>query len=342
MTGQERFRSIIEKRHADRLGFWMGDPTRETRNIYLKETCAADKNELSILMQDDFRSIVPDYTCWPKDIPMFDVLGGQKRTSLTQPGIFADCESVTEIEAYKNWPDPAILDLDKLENMLDLTHQQGMATASGMWSCFFHIVADFFGMENYFVKMYTDPEVVEAVTEHVVDFYVAANERIYKRMAGKIDTFFMGNDLGTQKGLLISPECYRKFVLPGQKRLIEQAKSYGVHVMVHSCGSIYSIIPDMIDAGVEALHPLQPLAADMHAENLSQFKKDLAFVGGIDTQHLLPKGSPEDIKREVERLYRSFGDGWIASPSHEGYLPNIPLKNVMAIRDAVIERKYEV
>jgi len=338
MTGQERFRSILENHHADRIGFWMGEPLKDTMDMYIREAGAAGRNELSILMNDDFRWIAPDFTCWPEGRPMFDVLGGQKRTSLSQPGIFAECDDVDDVNAYEDWPDPQELDLDKLESLWDSVHQQGMAVASGMWSCFFHVVADFFGMENYFIKMYTDPDVVDAVTEHVVDFYIAANERIYRRMAGKLDTFFMGNDLGTQKSLMISPDAYRRFVLPSQKRLIDQAKSYGVHVMVHSCGAISPIIPDLIDAGIEALHPLQALAVGMEAENLSQFKNDLAFVGGVDTQQLLPNGAPDDVKREVERLYRAFGDGWIASPSHEGYLPNIPLKNVQAIRDAVMER----
>lgn len=337
MTGQERFRAILERHHGDRVGFWMGEPVQETLELYIKESGVVDRQELSVWMQDDFRWIAPDFTCWPEGKPMFDVLGGQKRVSLSQPGIFAECENLAEIENYKGWPDSENLDLDKLERLVDNVHRQGMAVASGMWSCFFHVVADFFGMENYFIKMYTDPEVVEAVTEHVVDFYIAANERIYQRMAGKLDTFFMGNDLGTQRGLLLSPELYRKFVLPSQRRLIEQARSYGLHVMVHSCGAISSIIPDMIDAGIEALHPLQPLAVGMDADHLSQFKKDLAFVGGVDTQHLLPNGTPDDVKREVDRLYRAFGEGWIASPSHEGVLPNIPLKNIQAIRDAVMK-----
>lgn len=339
MNGRERFCSILEKHHADRIGFWLGEPTRETVNNYLKEAKAVNRNDLSVIMNDDLRWIAPDFTCWSAERPMFDVLGGKKRESLSQPGIFADCEDVSEVERYTDWPDPIHLDLNKLEALMDSVHKEGMAVASGMWSCFFHVVADFFGMENYFVKMYTDPDVVEAVTERVVDFYIAANERIYQQLAGKIDTFFMGNDLGTQRGLIINPEMYRRFVLPGQKRLIMQAKKYGLHVMVHSCGSIYDIIPDLIDAGIEALHPLQPLATGMNAENLSQFKKDIAFVGGVDTQQLLVHGTAEEVKREVDRLYRSFGDGWIASPSHEGYLSNIPLSNVQAIRDAAMQHK---
>ena len=104
---------------------------------------------LSVYMRDDFRWIAPDYKCWVGKNPMFDVLNGETRISLSQPGMFADCEDPAEIEAYDNMPDPEHIDLDRLEALLDEAHANGMATASGMWSCFFHVVADFFGMENY-------------------------------------------------------------------------------------------------------------------------------------------------------------------------------------------------
>ncbi|MBR6744634.1 MAG: hypothetical protein IKM00_05405 [Clostridia bacterium] len=333
MTGRERFCKLIRKEKADHIGFWMGDPISETRKIYMQKTGVKKNGELSVYMRDDFRWIAPDYKCWVGKNPMFDVLNGETRISLSQPGMFADCEDPAEIEAYDNMPDPEYIDLDRLEALLDEAHANGMATASGMWSCFFHVVADFFGMENYFMKMYTDPEVVEALTERVVDFYLAANERIFRRLGNKIDVFFMGNDLGTQRDLLISPECYRRFVKPYQKKLIDQAKSFSLPVMVHSCGAIGRIIPDLLELGIDALHPLQAQASGMDAKSLSQYKGKLLFVGGVDTQQLLPNADPDTVKEAVMRLYENFGDFWIASPSHEGVLPNIPLENILAIRE---------
>ena len=334
MTGRERFCRLIRKEKADRIGFWMGDPITETRKIYMQKTGARSALELSVSMGDDFRWIAPDYKCWAGQNPMFDVLGGEPRVSLSQPGMFADCEDPEEIEAYENMPDPEHVDLDRLEALLDEAHASGMATASGMWSCFFHVVADFFGMENYFMKMYTDPEVVEALTARVVDFYLAANERIFRRLGNKIDVFFMGNDLGTQRDLLISPECYRRFIKPYQKKLIDQAKSFSLPVMVHSCGAIGRIIPDLLELGIDALHPLQAQASGMDAGSLRQYRGKLLFVGGVDTQQLLPNADPETVRTEVLRLHEAFGDFWIASPSHEGILPNIPLENISAIREA--------
>ncbi len=190
-------------------------------------------------------------------------------------------------------------------------------------------------MENYFVKMYTDPGVVEAVTEHVVDFFCEANDRFFKYTGDKADTFFFGNDFGTQLDLLVSPEAFKKFILPGLKKLIAVAKKYNKKVLLHSCGSIYKVIPYLIEAGVDALHPLQAKAANMDAATLArEFKNDIAFVGGVDTQELLVHAKPSKIKEEVYRLKDLFGPSLIVSPSHEAILPNVPLENVIAMAEA--------
>ena len=104
--------------------------------------------------------------------------------------------------------------------------------------------------------------------------------------------------------------------------------------MVHSCGAIGRIIPDLLELGIDALHPLQAQASGMDAKSLSQYKGKLLFVGGVDTQQLLTNAAPDAVKEEVMRLYENFGDFWIASPSQEGVLPNIPLENILAIREA--------
>ena len=157
-------------------------------------------------------------------------------------------------------------------------------------------------------------------------------------MAPKLDAAFFGNDLGSQYNLLISPEDFKKFILPGFEKIVAQAKSYNLKVVFHCCGAVSKIIPMLIDIGIDALHPIQAKASGMEAEKLaSQFGKDLIFIGGVDTQDLLPFGTPRQVKNEVRRLKKIFGQKYIVSPSHEAILPNVSVENVIAMRDAAIE-----
>jgi uroporphyrinogen decarboxylase len=108
--------------------------------------------------------------------------------------------------------------------------------------------------------------------------------------------------------------------------------------MVHSCGSIYRVIPSLIDAGVDMLHPLQALASNMDAKRLAgEFKGHVAFCGGVDTQNLLVNASPDEVRSEVLRLRDIFGENYVVSPSHEALLPNVPFENVVAMARAAKE-----
>ena len=182
--------------------------------------------------------------------------------------------------------------------------------------------------------MYEAPEIVEAVTEHVVDFYVQANEKFFAGLGDRADVMFFGNDFGTQLDLFISPEMFRKFVLPGFKKIIAVGKKYNRKILLHSCGSIYRIIPDLIDAGVDAIHPIQAKAVGMSADDLKQYKNDLAFVGGIDAQSFFVNSTPDEIAREVDRVRSILGPSIVISPSHERILPNVPAENVLAMARA--------
>ncbi|MGQ9783934.1 MAG: uroporphyrinogen decarboxylase family protein [Armatimonadota bacterium] len=194
-------------------------------------------------------------------------------------------------------------------------------------------------MENYFVKMYTHPDVVDAVTRHVCEFYLEANRRFFELAGNEMDAFFFGNDLGTQLDLIISPELIERFVMPYTEKLISVARSYGYQIMHHCCGSIHKIIGRLIEAGVDALHPLQARAVGMDAENLSRrFKGRVAFVGGIDTQHLLVRGSPEEVRAEVRRVKELLGPNLVVSPSHEAILPNVAPENIVAMAEAAREQ----
>ena len=334
MNSRERIRAIVAGKPADRCSFWLGNPHPDTWPLLHNYFGTTTEEELRCLLADDFRWVNPDSAYkHPEDKPIFDK---QRRgPGLSAPGAFADCEDVQQVLDFE-WPNPDYLDFSEV--LEQLKHSGDFYRASGFWCPFFHDVADFFGMENYFLKMFTHPEVVHAVTTKVVDFYAEANLRFFAVAGGLVDAFFFGNDFGSQLDLLISPEIFKEFILPYLSRLIGIARRYHLQIILHSCGAVKRIIPDLIDLGVHALHPLQAKAAHMSAEILAaEFKGPLAFIGGIDTQHLLVNGTPLEIKADVRRVKALLGPCYVVSPSHEAILPNIPPENIAAMAEAAIE-----
>ncbi len=248
----------------------------------------------------------------------------------------ADCETIGELENF-SWPNPDYL---YFNDTIDILRNTGnIYRLSGMWTSFYHDLMFLFGMDNYLIKMYTHPEVVERATQYVCEFYFEANRIFFEQAGDLVDGYFFGNDFGTQQDLIMSPDLFDKFIMPWFRRFTDQGHSYGYQVILHSCGAIYKVIERLIDAGVDCLHPLQAKACNMNAETLARdFKNKIAFMGGIDTQDLLVNASPEEIKKDVRRVKSLLGPNLIISPSHEALLPNIPPENVQAMIEAAFEK----
>jgi uroporphyrinogen decarboxylase len=334
MDSRERIKNIFALKPADRCGFWMGNPHEDTWPLLYKAFGTEDREQIRVMMGDDLRWIPEHGQSYkhPQGKPMFDMQ--RKGDELSAAGCFSDCESVAEVEDFE-WPSVEYLDLEPILNTLKNTGPY--YRASGLWSPFFHLVGDFFGMENYFIKMYTHPEVVHAVTKHVVDFFLDANRLLFEKAGDEIDGFFFGNDFGTQLDILVGPEQFKEFIFPYFKKLTKLGHDHGYQVILHSCGSIYRVIENLIDLGVDALHPLQAKAANMEAQRLAgEFGGRIAFMGGIDTQQLLDHGTPEEVEAEVERIKKVLGPNVVISPSHECILPNVPMENVKAMSRAAL------
>lgn len=333
MNRRDRIRAIIAGEPADRCGLWLGNPHPDTWPLLHQYFGTSTEEQLRQALNDDLRWIPAGVYKHPGGKPMFDV----QRTGeeLGAGGAFAGCEDVRQVEDFE-WPNPDFLDFSEV--LGTLREAGDVYRAGGFWCPFFHDVAEFFGMENYFIKMFTHPGVVHEVTKRVVDFYLQANARFFAAADGLIDAYFFGNDFGSQQNLLISPELFWEFIVPYFKKLIGLAHRQGLPVILHSCGSIYRIIPDLIELGVDGLHPLQAKAAGMDAETLArEFGGKIAFMGGIDTQDLLVNGSPEQVREDVRRVKRLLGPNLIVSPSHEAVLPNVPPENIRAMAEAAVE-----
>lgn len=334
MNGRQRIKAIIAGEPADHCGFWLGNPDPATWSILQAHLGCADQGEIRRLLGDDFTWVCPDLIGGvyrnPAGRRMFDL--EKTKVCHGQPGPLADVCDVSQLQAYE-WPSLACLDYTDV--LAKLRAAGDLYRASGHWTAFFHDLMDLFGMQDYFVKMHTHPEVVHAATDRVCQFYYDANELFFRKAGGLVDGFFFGNDVGTQLDLMISPAAFDEFVLPWFREFTRLAHRHGLQVILHSCGSIYRVIDRLIGAGVDCLHPLQARAANMDAETLSrEFKGRIAFMGGVDAQRILPYGTPAEVRAEVRRLRRLLEPSFIVSPSHEAILPDVPPANVQAMAQA--------
>ncbi len=337
MNHRERIRTIISGKAADRTGFWLGNPDPASWPGILAHFGTQTEEETRRKLQDDLRWISPSfYPGWyraPDGNKFFDFRDHKSHHG--QPGPLAQAETVAEVEAY-DWPNPNYVDF---EACLEDLHGAGdVYRAGGFWTSFYHDLMDLFGMEAYMINMRLHPDVVLAATDRICSFYYEANERFFTAAGDLVDAFFFGNDFGTQQDLICGPRQFDQFILPWFRRFTEQGHRYGHQVILHSCGSIYHVIERLIESGVDCLHPLQAKARNMDAATLARdFGGRIAFLGGIDTQDLLVNANPQQVRDEVRRLRDLLGPCWIASPSHEAILPDVPPINIAAMAEAAIE-----
>lgn len=337
MTSRELIRRLIAGEAVERCGFWLGNPHPDTWPILHRYFGTGSEEELRVKLRDDVRWICPqfypDVYQDPSGAGLFDA--GLDRVKHGSVGPLAEATTVEEIEQFP-WPNPDYLNFQSC--LRDLRAAGDVYRLSGFWSCYYHNLSDLFGMEEYFVKMHTHPQVVQAATDQVCEFYHEANERFFAAAGDLVDGFFYGNDFGCQAGLVCSPLDLDTFAFPWFRKFADQGRRHGHQVVVHSCGSVHQLIPRMVAAGVNCLHPLQAKARNMEAERLAtDYRGNIAFLGGIDTQDLLTNGTPEEVKADVRRVKRLLGPNLIVSPSHEATLPNVPPANVEAMAQAAWE-----
>jgi uroporphyrinogen decarboxylase len=330
MTSRERIKTIISGKAADRCGFWLGNPDGRTWPILHAYFGTKSEEELRRKLGDDLRWI-PSWH-YKDEKGMFPI---PNKVSHGDAGPLADAQTVADVDRLYAWPHVKLMDFEPpLEGLRSAGDHY---RASGLWTCFYHNVMDLFGMENYMAYMYERPEVVQAVTDHVCQFYYDANEAFFKIAGDEIDGFFFGNDFGTQLDLICSPMHFDQFVMPWFKKFTEQGHRWEHQVILHSCGSIHRVIGRLIDAKVDCLHPLQALARNMDAQTLKRdFGGKIAFLGGIDTQNLLVNGTPQQIREDVKRVKEALGPCLIISPSHECILPNVPPANIAAMAEEAL------
>jgi uroporphyrinogen decarboxylase len=339
MTHLERFLATIERRPVDYPATWLGLPDTKALPALYQHFGVANMEELKTKINDDVYAVEMPYHSPTSDAIYMafdfakDKLNRDERT-LTAPGFFEDFSDPADVDKF-DWPDPVkYIDPALCRKVVDSVPKRDYAVMGVLWSSYFQDACSAFGMEAALIKMAIEPEMFKAVIDRIMEFYLKANEIFYEATKGKLHAVLIGNDFGSQTGLMVSPDMLRESVFEGSRKLIEQAKSYGLKVIYHSCGSVHDVIPDLISLGADAVHPIQALAVDMDAQRLkNDFGGIVSFCGGVDAQYLMVNGNPEQVREKVRELKHLFPTGLIISPSHEAILPDTLPANVEALFD---------
>lgn len=248
-----------------------------------------------------------------------------------------DC-TIDEMLAYE-FPDPEKLDIKLIEKWAEQAkylHENTDYAVIGEHPVLgvFELGCWMFGFDDYLYRLAAEPEVVHAFSERVLAYQKKVIEVYYSALGRYLDCTTSGDDFGMQTGPFMSVGMFEEYIKPYLKERIDFTRKYtDAFYKHHTCGSVHCFIPSLIECGVDILNPIQPGVYMMECERLkADFGDRIAFWGGIDTQHLLPEGSVEDVQAEVRHILPVMdkNGGYILSPAHTIQY-DVPAENVIAI-----------
>ena len=187
------------------------------------------------------------------------------------------------------------------------------------------------GFENAMMDMLLHPEFYEALLDGILNVHLQLIERLG---ALPVDAILLSDDWGDQRGVIMGPELWRQFIKPRAQQYFAAVHAHEKWTFQHCCGSIFEIIPEVIEIGLDVLESLQPEAMDVY-EIKRRYGRDLRLWGGLGTQQLLPFGTPAEIRAEVARLREELGagGGYILAPA-KPLMPEVPTENAVAAVEA--------
>jgi uroporphyrinogen decarboxylase len=249
--------------------------------------------------------------------------------------------SIEELESFA-WPPLAGPDYtrglaEKAKALYETTEYA--LVADGGFKNFFELACDLRGFERTLMDFAENQEFIHALMLKILEINIQATGCFLDAVGPYIQVFRVGDDLATQRGLLMSPKAYRDLLKPYHRKFIEFVKSKtDAKIFYHTCGKVTDLIGDLVEIGVDILNPVQVSALGDTAALKAQFGDRISFWGGIDTQHILPHGNVRDVKDEVKRRIHDLGPGggYIVAPVHN-IQPDVPPENIIAMVESTRE-----
>jgi uroporphyrinogen decarboxylase len=284
--------------------------------------------------------------------PFIDSWGsGQKEISPGEwfPGIhpLKKATTVDDLEEYQGWPDmsdPSRVAHVK-EAAANLAQQNQYAIMATPWLLFpLERAFAMQGMDTFLLNLAVNPDFARALLQKTAQFCKDLMGNFLEELGDNVDIIKIGDDLGTQDSLLMSPEMYREILKPIHADYISYIKERtNAKIFFHTDGDVVPLIDDFIEMGIDILNPIQTSAGKMAdlGELKNRFGKNIVFCGGIDTHRILPSGSPAEVREEVKRVMELLGrgGGYMLASVHT-IMNDVPPENVLAMVDAVEEFGY--
>ncbi|MHB8808083.1 MAG: uroporphyrinogen decarboxylase family protein [Anaerolineaceae bacterium] len=261
------------------------------------------------------------------------------------PGLHPLAEATT-IDAIENYPWPDMDDPYRVahvrEQAKQLAAENQYAIMGTPWLLFpFERAFAMQGMDVFLLNMAMNPEFAKALLRKITDLCKTLMGHFLDETGENLDIIKIGDDLGTQEKLMISPRMYRQLLKPFHAEFIEFIKSRTkAKVFFHTDGDVFDLIEDFVEMGIDILNPIQTSAGKMaDLQGLkTRYGKNIIFCGAIDTQHILPSGTPQEVRDEVKRVIHILGEGggYMVASVHT-IMNEVPPQNILAMVDAVEE-----
>ena len=337
MTPRERWLAVLNREEPDRIPMdWWA--TGEVNQKIMKHFGCDNMDEVFAELHIDVPVTVGPKYVGPSLQENTDVFGIRTRPVDYGTGVYnevvshplGEYESVEEIEKNYTWPEPDWWDYSGIAGQIEAEKDRPIR---GGGSEPFLRYKTLRGEEQAFIDLIENPEIVHYCLDKLFDLCYVKTQRIYEQIPGQVMISYVAEDLGGQEGLMYSPEQIRTFLLPRMKKMIDLAHEAGVFVFHHNDGAVRDILPDMIEAGIDVLNPIQWRCKGMEREGLKRdFGNSLIFHGGMDNQYTLAFGSVNEVEQEVKDNLRILGrdGGYILAPCHNIQSVS-PVENIVAM-----------
>lgn len=272
------------------------------------------------------REHIPGYS-WmhtPPPAPADKAVGHDANVSITDWGMLDDILAA--------WPDPNLPQMFQGHKEQIAAHANGRYVAAHWWYCLYERLWSLRGMENILVDFYENPAAVHRLMDALTDFYCVVIRRAAVETGA--NAIYTTDDIGMQTGPMFSPAIFREFFLPRYQRMIDEAHRNRMHFWLHTCGDVRLFLEDFIAIGLDVIHPIQKYTMD-EREVAQRFGGRICFWAGMDVQQTLPRGTPDDVRREVRFMIDTYDrpDGGCMITAGNGITPDVPLQNLEAFYD---------